>query len=141
MATACDCLNYCGDDPWLQDGRAAPCDRKKARDRKAAELQAKHARVSELLQQLGHLEVLSALEELATLRQEVGELRTGIQLAKDAEAHYWQGVVERVTWQADAWNRRYWALVKELAELKSLAAVTAVAVQNDRGEAGPEAAR
>lgn len=27
----CDCLNFCGDDPWLQDGRAAPCDKLKAR--------------------------------------------------------------------------------------------------------------
>ena len=21
----CDCLNYCGDDPWLKDYRAQPC--------------------------------------------------------------------------------------------------------------------
>lgn len=21
----CDCLNRCGDDPWLKDGRATPC--------------------------------------------------------------------------------------------------------------------
>lgn len=21
----CDCLNQCGDDPWLKDGRSAPC--------------------------------------------------------------------------------------------------------------------
>ena len=23
----CDCLNYCGDDPWLKDRRAMPCER------------------------------------------------------------------------------------------------------------------
>lgn len=22
----CDCLNDCGDDPWLKDGRSAPCE-------------------------------------------------------------------------------------------------------------------
>lgn len=22
----CDCLNYCGDDPWLKDGRAKHCE-------------------------------------------------------------------------------------------------------------------
>lgn len=22
----CDCLNYCGDDPWLKDRRVKPCD-------------------------------------------------------------------------------------------------------------------
>ena len=25
----CDCLNDCGDDPWLVDGRAEPCDYRK----------------------------------------------------------------------------------------------------------------
>jgi hypothetical protein len=23
----CDCLNICGDDPWVRDGRATPCPR------------------------------------------------------------------------------------------------------------------
>lgn len=22
----CDCINVCGDDPWLVDGRSTPCD-------------------------------------------------------------------------------------------------------------------
>lgn len=22
----CDCLNYCGDDPWIRQGKAAPCE-------------------------------------------------------------------------------------------------------------------
>lgn len=25
--TKCDCLNFCGDDPWLKDGRAVKCER------------------------------------------------------------------------------------------------------------------
>lgn len=25
----CDCLNVCGDDNWLYDGRAEPCDNRK----------------------------------------------------------------------------------------------------------------
>ncbi len=30
----CDCLNYCGDDPWLKSGKAVPCERaqQQARD-------------------------------------------------------------------------------------------------------------
>lgn len=24
----CDCLNACGDDPWLKDGRSLPCERR-----------------------------------------------------------------------------------------------------------------
>jgi hypothetical protein len=31
----CDCLNDCGDDPWLRDGRSQPCDRLK-KERAAA---------------------------------------------------------------------------------------------------------
>lgn len=26
----CDCLNFCGDDPWLAKGKAVPCDHKTA---------------------------------------------------------------------------------------------------------------
>jgi len=26
--TRCDCLNDCGDDPWLKDGRSTPCERR-----------------------------------------------------------------------------------------------------------------
>lgn len=28
-ARPCDCLNHCGDDPWLHDGRATPCEGRK----------------------------------------------------------------------------------------------------------------
>ena len=39
--TSCDCLNECGDDPWLRDGRAEWCDWAKAihaeRERKKIE--------------------------------------------------------------------------------------------------------
>lgn len=27
----CDCLNYCGDDPWLAQGKAEPCEARKKR--------------------------------------------------------------------------------------------------------------
>lgn len=35
----CDCLNDCGDDPWLRDGRSQPCERLKKE--RAAEAKAK----------------------------------------------------------------------------------------------------
>jgi hypothetical protein len=31
----CDCLNTCGDDPWLRDGRSEPCAHYLERERKA----------------------------------------------------------------------------------------------------------
>ena len=34
----CDCLNDCGDDPWLKDGRSQPC--KYLRQRQALDLMA-----------------------------------------------------------------------------------------------------
>lgn len=36
---ACDCLNDCGDDPWLRDGRSQPCER--LRKERAAAAKAK----------------------------------------------------------------------------------------------------
>lgn len=35
----CDCMNFCGDDPWLKDGRAMPCER--LQNERAAEAKAK----------------------------------------------------------------------------------------------------
>lgn len=32
----CDCLNWCGDDPWLAKGLAQPCERLVLQRRKAA---------------------------------------------------------------------------------------------------------
>lgn len=38
-------------------------------------------------------------------------------VARDAEAQYWHGMVERLTAQADEWNRRYMALLQQVARL------------------------
>ena len=35
---ACDCLNECGDDPWLKNGRAKPCKRLQLLNRDLATL-------------------------------------------------------------------------------------------------------
>lgn len=45
----CDCLIYCGDDPWLTVGRAAPCQYKVARDAAEREAQAKRVRDARML--------------------------------------------------------------------------------------------
>ena len=34
---ACDCLNWCGDDPWLLTGRAVPCQDHLDRERRERE--------------------------------------------------------------------------------------------------------
>lgn len=64
----CDCLNWCGDDPWLERGLARPCPRKVKEDQELAAFIAAERRKAELLAQLGHADVLAALEELAALR-------------------------------------------------------------------------
>ena len=35
----CDCLNFCGDDPWLANGKAKPCDHsvRRTQEQKEAE--------------------------------------------------------------------------------------------------------
>lgn len=48
----CDCLNWCGDDPWLNDGRAEPCQERKERERRAAEEKASKAALVVLLDRI-----------------------------------------------------------------------------------------
>lgn len=64
----CDCLNFCGDDHWLEKGKARPCEAKVKRDAELQAFIAGERRKAELLQLLGHGSVLEALEELARLR-------------------------------------------------------------------------
>ena len=64
----CDCTVHCGDDPWLADGRAAPCVRKVVRDREYAASMAYWRRHAELLAQMGLDNALQGLEELARVR-------------------------------------------------------------------------
>lgn len=52
-------------------------------------------------------------------------------VAREAEAHYWRGMVERLTAQADEWNRRYMALLQQVAD--SLAMQPAPAILVDLG--------
>lgn len=48
----CDCLNWCGDDPWLQDGRAEPCQDRKDRERREAEGKVERAHIVAVLDHL-----------------------------------------------------------------------------------------
>ncbi len=47
----CDCLNTCGDDPWLKDGRVRPCKnfiKREQQDKLAVEKMAKVTKIAEL---------------------------------------------------------------------------------------------
>lgn len=48
----CDCLDWCGDDPWLKDGRAETCQERKERERRAAEEKASKDALVALLDRL-----------------------------------------------------------------------------------------
>jgi hypothetical protein len=49
-------------------------------------------------------------------------------LAREAEAHYWRSMVERLTAQADACSDRYWALVREVADGRAMQPAPAIVV-------------
>lgn len=67
----CDCINWCGDDPWLRDGRATPCAALLMRDEKEARLIDRQINTTRLLDQLGHAgDTLAALQELERLRRD-----------------------------------------------------------------------
>lgn len=68
----CDCLIFCGDDPWLQDGRSVPCATKVARDAALKLHLEEQQQRAQLLKQLGHKDTLPALLELSELRGQRG---------------------------------------------------------------------
>jgi hypothetical protein len=49
-------------------------------------------------------------------------------VAREAEAHYWHGMVERLTAQADEWNRRYMALLQQVADGRAMQPAPAILV-------------
>jgi len=51
----CDCLNACGDDPWLSTGKAAPCPHQVARKAAECEAEAKRVRDARMLAASGPL--------------------------------------------------------------------------------------
>lgn len=60
----CDCLNHCGDDPWLKDGRAQPCPQRLANlaeDKQAAERAHKVVEICNRYQPDGRWSLLDAI--------------------------------------------------------------------------------
>lgn len=67
----CDCLNWCGDDRWLRDGRATPCAARLKYDEKEAREIDRQINITRLLEKLGHAgDILAALQDLERLRRD-----------------------------------------------------------------------
>lgn len=47
-------------------------------------------------------------------------------VAREAEAHYWRSMVERLTARADACSDRYWALAREVADGRAMQPAPAI---------------
>jgi hypothetical protein len=62
----CDCLNNCGDDPWLPLGKSEPCNRLIARQKEDQIALEKAANVSNLMKQYGADNVYDLIENLHT---------------------------------------------------------------------------
>lgn len=61
---SCDCLNHCGDDPWLKDGRSKPCEKLKLRQEQERQRALETVRVNLLMQQYGATTVYDLIEHL-----------------------------------------------------------------------------
>lgn len=72
---ACDCLNYCGDDPWLKNGKAAECEKMKLRREQDQQRALETVRVNLLMPQYGVTTVYDLIEHLHT---KVEQLPTNI---------------------------------------------------------------
>lgn len=77
----CDCLNACGDDPWIESGRSMPCDHRRETQARIAALTTAAPAV-----ELGALQAEIAGHEAANLHLSgmVDELRELLQDAKRA---------------------------------------------------------
>lgn len=65
---SCDCLNDCGDDPWLKDGsgRAAPCENMLARQERERVVTQQLATIAALRQTYGADNVFDLIEKMHT---------------------------------------------------------------------------
>ena len=62
----CDCLNNCGDDPWLTDGtgRATPCPNLLARQEEKRKVAAELAKITELRKTYGAANLFELLDKM-----------------------------------------------------------------------------
>lgn len=74
----CDCLNDCGDDPWLKDGRADPCEHLRERQQQAA-IAAKRAEARMVLHKFYNTSTIedlvdAQLHQVERLQAQIAEL-------------------------------------------------------------------
>lgn len=75
--TSCDCLDWCGDDSWLRDGRSTPCRQLLEHDERKARAINREFDTRQLLEELGHAgDVLAALQELKQLKTQQQEIKS-----------------------------------------------------------------
>ena len=88
---SCDCLNTCGDDPWLKDGRVHPCKNfieRELQDKLALE---KMAKVSKIAEVYG---VGADLDLVILLHEQVAHLTAELETTKKAVQQNYFRVVE-----------------------------------------------
>lgn len=78
----CDCLNDCGDDPWLKDGsgRAVPCPNLRAYQEEKCKVAAELAKIAELRNTYGAANLYDLLDKL---HAEVIRLRGEAKVMRD----------------------------------------------------------
>ncbi|WP_243021723.1 DUF4406 domain-containing protein [Simplicispira sedimenti] len=94
----CDCLNACGDDPWIESGRSMPCDhRRETQARIAALTTAAPAAVAgPHVTDAMALAFHSALSDGAVGSDEVEQIKAGLRAALDAAPTTQQAPMESV---------------------------------------------
>ena len=99
----CDCLNTCGDDPWLKDGRVQPCKnfiKREQQDKLAPEKMAKVTKIAELYGAGADFDLVVLLhEKVQRLTAELTELQAaldGTALFEQSHKHALT-VIERLT--------------------------------------------
>lgn len=72
----CDCLNRCGDDPWLKDGRSEPCENLLAARLQDQQAKERAEKVEQIANRYGTKGVLSLLDLIIRLDERVKRIES-----------------------------------------------------------------
>lgn len=89
----CDCLNRCGDDPWIKDGRSEPCENLLAARLKDQQAKERAEKVEQIATRYGTKGILSLLDLIIILDKKIEQL-TVAQLPEHATPQMQQAGAE-----------------------------------------------
>ena len=112
----CDCLNWCGDDPWLNNGRAQPCAAWLARVERERVIAEQTVKIAELRTTFGAADIFDLLQKMHSELQaaRTAALNEGVR-AGNLESTL--SAIDRQLWDRDGAELAQYATTEETASV------------------------